>query len=824
MALARLPRCLFAAALVLPGAALAQSPFDMSIEQAPPAATTGQAPPALSGPQARRPFDMTPEGATPLPLGPPSTLPTAAPEAGEAPTAPAEAEAAGSKIDRYLISSSGLRFDGEMGRRSWGFVLTAEQASRPATLVVAHNSAIHVAPEYSRLKVAINERPVIDTELGASGEAAVIEAPIPAGVLRSGANAVTFEVTQRHRTDCTVASTYDLWTTIEGEGTGLVFEGPDPTQLDGLRDLPAVGFDGGGTTRLRLIAPGAQQGPAASSLARLVQAVVLRGNFRHAVTTLEAGAGGFAAAGNLRLAVGPARDLAVVVADLPPEASSAPTVAIAGRPGEAPLLIVSGPGWREVEVAIDHVAEPVAVAPGLTRAIDTTPWLLPEVPLLRGAQSFRLGDLGVPTTEFSGRRFHAEFFIGLPGDFYSGAYGEATLYLDAAYTGEVLPGSHIDVYVNGYIAANTPLTSATGDIVQHLPIKVAMTHFRPGVNQIAIEAVLETEADLACAPGAPGSGPERFALFDTSVFEMPAFGRIQRWPDLSALVGDGSPYAASRTPIAVVLSASDRATFAAALDLLARIAISAGRVIPVDLDTADVTADRPAIFVGPLAGFNAQTVAELGIDGAARTAWPEPVSVPGALIAADIDPGLIVPNSFGSPPTTSGVRERWQNELVSPSGIRGRWQDFERWLERTFDLSLSALSFGPGSDPSFSPPDRATLMIAQAPGSAARNWTMLTAPGAATLARGVAEITERRYWAGLNGRIATFDPATGVETVPARFERLIYGGGFSLNNVRLVAANWLSGNILVYAVALVILCVILGVCTSALLSRLGRQS
>ena len=173
--------------------------------------------------------------------------------------------------------------------------------------------------------------------------------------------------------------------------------------------------------------------------------------------------------------------------------------------------------------------------------------------------------------EFSGSAIPSRFYIGLPGDFYSDAYGEATLYLDAAYTGDVLPGSHIDVYANGFIAANVPLTSADGDILQHLPIKVAMTHLRPGVNVISLEAVLDTEADAVCAPGATAGGPDRFVLFDTSEFFMPGFGRIDRWPNLAALVGTGLPYAESEVPVPIVLGRAGAETYGAALTFLSRV-------------------------------------------------------------------------------------------------------------------------------------------------------------------------------------------------------------------------------------------------------------
>ncbi len=101
---------------------------------------------------------------------------------------------------------------------------------------------------------------------------------------------------------------------------------------------------------------------------------------------------------------------------------------------------------------------------------------------------------------------------------------------------------------------------------------------------------------------------------------------------------------------------------------------------------------------------------------------------------------------------------------------------------------------------------------------------MVTAPNVEELVTGVEAITTPRFWVGLHGRIAAYDGATGVEIVPAQSERYILTGGFSLENIRLIAANWLSVNIVAYAVALVLLCCILGICTSALLSRLGRRS
>ncbi|MGO7675817.1 cellulose biosynthesis cyclic di-GMP-binding regulatory protein BcsB, partial [Rhizobium ruizarguesonis] len=76
----------------------------------------------------------------------------------------------------------------------------------------------------------------------------------------------------------------------------------------------------------------------------------------------------------------------------------------------------------------------------------------PNAPLVFSDTNIALSQLVVKTTEFSGRRLRTSFNIAVPADFYANAYGEAKVLLDAAYTDNVLPCSHIDIYVNDNIA------------------------------------------------------------------------------------------------------------------------------------------------------------------------------------------------------------------------------------------------------------------------------------------------------------------------------------------------------------------------------------
>jgi len=62
-----------------------------------------------------------------------------------------------------------------------------------------------------------------------------------------------------------------------------------------------------------------------------------------------------------------------------------------------------------------------------------------------------------------------------------------------------------------------------------------------------------------------------------------------------------------------------------------------------------------------------------------------------------------------------------------------------------------------------------------------------------------------------------------IDSIPATSVSLVQTKAPSLSNFRLIVANWLSSNILSYALLLVAACVALGVVTTALLSRLGRR-
>lgn len=508
--------------------------------------------------------------------------------------------------------------------------------------------------------------------------------------------------------------------------------------------------------------------------------------------------------------VGTASELAETLPNLPGTAASAPYAGfVQSENSVGSMLVVSGPNWQSIDTAIAGLSAPFERPLGVLRpALATSRWRAPDAPIFREKGSKTFAELGVSTQEFSGRRFRTDFAFGIPADFYANSYGEAKILLDAAYTPDVLPGSHIDIYVNSNIAATVPITQAGGAILRHFPVDVTMRHLRPGANVIAVEAVLLTKADEVCAPGAAANDDRRFVLFDTSELQLPNFARIARRPDLAGLAGTGFPYNRAETPVALFLADHTAETLSSASTLLARLAVAAGRQIPLATSSLAAASAGDAIFVGPVASIDPEVLRQSGISDQVAVSW--------AADTSRID-------GMAQQPRTDETFARWREEL-SGRGWRGSISAFQDWLSRTFDLTVSSLRILPGKAPPYLPDRDIRLIMAQQESPGGDNtWTVLAAPTPAILSDATRILAKEANWPNLAGQIAGLDTSGTVQVTRTGNAKLVPTQEFSLFNYRLVAANWLSSNPLTYACGLFVACALLGLGTSGLLSGLGRR-
>ncbi len=794
---------LLAMAMTVP--AIAQvSPFDMSPERTVPAAPAPQQPAASAAP-APPPAAVAPAE----PAAPPSL---ARPETPSIPagTPVQEVQAAGASPEparRYIIPFGKLVLSGEYDKRSWSIYLTPEQAAAKTTLTLAYRNAIVVAPEVSNLRLTINGTQLANAPIAAPQDASGLTVEVPAGLLNAGMNDVSIEAIQRHRTDCTVESTYELWTQVEPEGTYLSFEGDRAARWTRVDDIRAIGADQSGLTRFNVTLPGGEQATTTPVVIRLAQSLALMANMPNQSFSVSETARPARGPGEANVVAGTASELAGVLAALPPGSETGPTAAVVDDLKLGPsTLVVTGPTWQAVEAAVDGLGQQVDRPVGAQRSsLQTRLWRTPDVPMVFGATWLKFADLGVNTLEFSGRRVRTDFAVGVPADFYATAYGEATILLDAAYSPEVLPGSHIDIYVNDNIAATVPITTAGGEILRHLPIKVTMRHFRPGENVIAVEAVLKTEADRLCAPGATALANSRFVVFDSSEFVMHDFARIARTPELASLGGTAFPYNRVEYPIPVVLDRSQPDALSAATTLLARMAVAASRLIPVDTNASVASiADKDAIFVNTISQVPPAVLAQVGVSDESRSGWGETVA--------------------SVKPDTQVTFDQWRERLRG-SGWRGQVSRFEEWLNRTFNVSMETFRIFHGEQPAFTPGGNASVLVASnhSP-SGTGSWTLISAPTVGALKEGIEELTAYANWRQMGGHITTLNPATNrVSRIPTEDSEFIETVPFSFKNYRLIAANWFSSNALSYGMALTALSITLGLATAGLLGAFGRK-
>ncbi|UIJ81314.1 cellulose biosynthesis cyclic di-GMP-binding regulatory protein BcsB [Rhizobium leguminosarum] len=811
-----------ASLLLLNASAFAQAqtaPFDMSGERPPGASITPRLTPSTS-PAAIAPVPVTPPvsvipapatPAAPAPVPPPiaaqpqAVVPAPQPAAVANPAAPPRP----GDVRRFVVPFSKLGLGGEYDRRSWSVYLTPEQAAAKASFTFAYQNSIVVAPEASALTVYLNNRPIGQQRVGSPDGPSTVTFEVPPGLLQPGANLVTFEADQRHRTDCGIQSTYELWSNIDPAGTYLSFAGRDAAQLASADAIRAIGVDGAGKTEFDIVVPALEQPGTTKPLLRLAQGLSVLSSMPNQIFAFSTESLPAAGPGKLSVLVGTAAELRPLFPGLPPGAESAALAAFVTDPRSgSPVLLISGPSWQAVSSAIDTIVSPTDRSSDVRRDVLTTErWSAPNAPLVFSDTNIALSQLGVKTTEFSGRRLRTSFNIAVPADFYANAYGEAKVLLDAAYTDNVLPGSHIDIYVNDNIASTVPITTTSGGILRHLPIRVTMRHFKPGLNSVAIEAILMTKDDAVCAPGSTAGATPRFALFDTSELQIPDFARVGQRPNLAAMAGTAYPYGRATDSTPLFIDRVDADTLSAAATLLGQMAITAGHPIAVEtVASPNTIGDRDAIFIGSISQMPTTALSQTNISTASQASWRSVV---------DAQVGVV---------DTGTAFEEW-NSKVSGGVLRSRITAFREWLSRNFDISRSSLQFVPGADEIFTPPNAATLLVAQGSSpTGAGAWTVVTAPSAKDLREGLEALTEQLNWPQISGHITTYSSKTGkIDAVPVTRFDFVPSTPWSIANYRLIAANWLSTNILSYAFLLVVFLLLIGITTSSMLKKLGRS-
>ena len=178
-------------------------------------------------------------------------------------------------LRRYIIPATSLLLEGEAASRSFPVYLTPQQAEAATSINLGYSNAVVVAPEVSTLSVVVNDVAVGEMPVQSAEGTKDVQFNLPAGLLRPGVNRVTFNAVQRHRTDCTIRSTYDLWTALDPARTYLTVPRDDSGRLLTTDDIAAIGLGPTGQTKFTMVVPEMGQPAATNALMRLSQGLAL---------------------------------------------------------------------------------------------------------------------------------------------------------------------------------------------------------------------------------------------------------------------------------------------------------------------------------------------------------------------------------------------------------------------------------------------------------------------------------------------------------------------------------------------------------------------
>lgn len=835
------------------GPALAQSFLGLGPAErltVPPSGNALRTPPEDGASPARRPDAAAAERrAAPRDAEPPRVAaPQGAPRAAiQSTIAPAR---------RLPSGPRGFRLTGEEDSLRYPVYLTEAQTRGPARLRLSYLSAISVAPETSELAAVVNGTRVGWTRIQAPGAVKVVEFAIGEGVLKAGYNAVTFTASQRHRVDCSIGATYELWTQIDPSRSGLVVG--TATDMD-VRSLAAAEPDESGALPIQVVL---NERPNLARLERMiaaVQALALVGRVARPTVTfgpLLQGRNG------INLVVGTASEIGGIegVSDLGP--ITGPRLAmLPARPNTPPTLVVTGARDEDVRQAVANLAVPAETG---------TPSGLKAVQLFRGymvagGESLTLDRLGAASREFSGRLLHVGFDLRFPGDFVPADYGKVMLHLAGAYVAGLASESRIIIDINGRNAASIPLPDGRGEVFEDSAIPLPFSLWRPGVNHVEISAQLPNAADQVCDTLSPAAKQARFLFLDRSRVEIPHFARAARSPDLAAIKGGAVPFVVPGQRPRLVMPTPDRDSADAAATLAARLAMASERVIDFEVVTQQqVASDASQLVVAPAraldpalletVGFDPQQVQRVWEGRADMVAIPGQFGPEGVLTLDRLRrnlpmrcalPALIPqvrpaqpapapppqPEASAAPSRTSAsasdreLIDRWE---ASTRGSRQIWAALDAvWNEITGAArSLhQAVAAQMRPDDTVEVPATASLLIAEGQPVQSSNTVIVTAPNASLLKASVSCLVDPVVWARLGGSAAFLDASNGV-LVTSRPERveIVETQPRSLANLRLVSAAWLSINTEYYVGLTLAMALFLGLATTSLVRNVGRKN
>jgi hypothetical protein len=368
-----------------------------------------------------------------------AAIPTATPQ-----------QAPGSPLRRLPPLSNGSRLSGEEASLLAPVYVMRKQADAKARFRLGTLSSVSVLPESGTVTVSLNGVNIKALPVGAAYGLRVSEFDVPEGLLRQGWNSVGIAAHHRHRVDCSVDATEELWTRVDPAETGLMFADgtagfPDPADIAAIGPRP----DGVVPIGIMLDAQRLLKPEAVERIGRTVQGIALAGRFAQSVVEFEN-----SAEDGLDLVVGTVADIAGKVDRATLEKLDGPAIIVVpGVLNRRPLVVVTGRSDAELDVAVAKlgIVAPIGTVPGLNALAGANGHQISA-----DGQSLTFSDLGLEKQELMGHTLRIGFSAALPRDFLAADYGRVAIDLAGGYAAGLGADAQIIVEVNGRSAGERP--------------------------------------------------------------------------------------------------------------------------------------------------------------------------------------------------------------------------------------------------------------------------------------------------------------------------------------------------------------------------------
>jgi hypothetical protein len=774
---------------------------------------------------------------------------------------------------RHLTNNvQGYRLAGEIAASEWPIYLTEAQARRKLQFQIGYLSAVSVMPEASTLTLMVNDEIAGEAVIKAVQSVRTVLFDIPPGLMRPGFNSVRISTEQRHRVDCSLEATYELWTQIDPTRTGILLSEADAA-IDNLADLGALLPDEQGALPIRAVISNKAKASDVERMLRAVQLISIVGRFEQPVIDTGPITGGQY---GINLVVGTAAELVSEVSlDVLGVVDRPRAVVLPANASRRTTIVITGVTAPQVDEAMKHflVATTPKGSPQGLRAAAAFPGFR-----IAGGQRVKLSELGLMSEEFTGRLFRAAFNIIMPPDFYAADYGRASVRLAGGYAAGLNSKAQLVMKVNDRTAVSLALLKGSGDVFKDNPLPIPLGFLRPGLNRIEIEAHVPTNDDGSCDPLSAINANNRFLFLDSTEIEMPAIARVGRMPDLAVTATGGFPYSGAVKRPKLFLPSFDRKSIGAAATMVAHLAIAAGRPVDFEITMSPPGKGKgPTLAVAPLDHLEPTLLEKLDLPAKElREVWKAKSAAHGG---SDPDRGLLsqveamarnrlvlqsnFPMACHPPLPTGGfkaalsrvdaglsvgavLRRKFEDEGASSRDLfeewdaklhgDGRWTaNIGAWIGKTREWAVAKFTDanswmrkgfeGDAGDLLVTPHAQLALAQTMLGESSEDVWTVVTAPTADALAEAVDCLVDPRVTRQIAGRVSVLDMTEAkISVTPVADARFVVTQPLSISNVRLIAAGWLSLHSVTYVCGAIVIAVVLAVATRIFVRNIGRRT